>query len=207
MITVPTELTDDIKLLLSKTGSREEPVYVPCKPDRNSPKDECFQLVESRVKAEGGERVLGWQIWQGQLLVEAEFHAVWRSPEGELIDITPKPMPSNKILFVIDPTAKYEGKQVNNIRINTTNSPLVDEFISVCDAIFRIENKGERALQYELTLSGKEANAHHKLNAAKLMLEMMALQGSSRNSPCLCGSEKKYKVCHGKIVRKLINDF
>jgi preprotein translocase subunit SecA len=83
---------------------------------------------------------------------------------------------------------------------------LVDDFIAVHDAVFRIENRGERAFQYELSLSGKEAEAHHILNAAKPMLEMMALQGSTRKSPCPCGSGKKYKVCHGKKINKLVGD-
>jgi len=204
---VPSEITDKIRLLLSKIGSHEDPEYVQCRPNQNSPQNECFPLVDERVAADGGERILGWQIWQGQLLVEAEFHAVWKTPEGELIDITPKPIPLERILFVADYKAKYEGRQVNNIRINITGNPIVDEFIAVHDAVFRIENKGKRSLQYELLLSGREANAHQKLSAAKPLLEKMALQGQTRNSPCLCGSGKKYKVCHGKIIRKLINDF
>lgn len=204
---VPTKITEEIKLLLSKIGSKAEPVFVICRPSPNAPRNECFRLVEDKIKTEGGERVLGWQIWQGQLLVEAEFHAVWKTPMGELLDITPKPLPVDKIFFVADPRTKYEGKQINNIRINTTDNQLVDEFISIHEAVFRIENKGKRAFQYQISLSGKEADTHAKLNAAKPMLEMMALQGHTRNSPCLCGSGEKYKVCHGKIIRKLLNDF
>ncbi|MDP3877096.1 MAG: SEC-C domain-containing protein [Methylobacter sp.] len=204
---VPTEVTEEIKLLLSKISSKAEPVFVICSPSPNAPRNECFPLVEAKIEKEGGERVLGWQIWQGQLLVEAEFHAVWKTPAGEFLDITPKPFPVEQIFFVADPKTKYEGKQINNIRINITGNPLVDEFISVHDAVFRIENKGKRALQYQLSLSGKEADAHNKLNAAKPMLEMMALQGNTRNSSCLCGSREKYKACHGKIIRKLLNDF
>lgn len=204
---VPNQITDEIRLLLSKIGVQEEPKYVKCKPNQNHPQNECFPVVAERVEADGGERILGWQIWQGQLLVEAEFHAVWKTPDGELIDITPKPIPLDRILFVADSKAKYEEKQVNNFRINITGNPIVDEFIAVHDAVFRIENKGERAFQYELSLSGREANAHHKLSAAKPVLEMMALQGHTRNSPCFCGSGNKYKACHGKTIRKLINDF
>lgn len=207
MIKVPSEITKEIELLISKIGSKEKPVYVTCRPNPSSPQNECFPLVAARVKAEGGERVLGWQIWQGQLLVEAEFHAVWKTPTGELLDITPKSQPFKQIFFLAVPRAKYEGKQINNIRLNITGNPLVDEFISVHDAVFRIENKGDRAFEYQLSLSGKEANAHHKLSAAKPMLEMMALQGYTRNSACPCGSGEKYKICHGKIVKKFVNDF
>ena len=204
---VPIETTEEMKLLLSKIGSKEKPVYISCRPIPNVPQNECFPLVEAKVKAEGGERVLGWQIWHGQLLIEAEFHAVWKTPANEFLDIAPKPFPIEQIFFVADPRARYEGKQINNIRMNITGNPLVDDFISVHDAVFRIENKGKRAFQHQLSLSGKEVDAHHKLNEAKPMLQTMALQGYTRNSRCLCGSGEKYKVCHGKTIKKLINNF
>lgn len=204
---VPKELTPDIKLLISKLKIPEDVLHVPCRPEPDAPQNECFPLVEEKVRNLGGKRVLGWQIWQTTLLVEAEFHAVWVSPEGEYIDITPKSLTFSEILFIPDPKAVYEGKQVNNVRINTTRNSLVDEYIAVHDALFRIENRGKRALRYELSLQGREANAHHVLNAAKPMLEMMVLQGDTRKSPCLCGSGRKYKVCHGKKIGKLINEF
>lgn len=204
-ITVPNEITEELKLLLSKINSQEKPVYVICKYNNNDPKNECFPLVEAKVKAEGGERILGWQVWQEELIVEAEFHAVWKTPLGEFLDITPKEQHCDRILFVPDSTVIYEGKQVNNIRINITGNSLVDEFISVCDAIFYIENKEERALQYELILEDKEADIYEKLNSAKLMLNYMSLQGFTKNTFCLCGSGKKYKSCHSKMIKTLIS--
>jgi hypothetical protein len=215
MSRVPTEITEEIKRLLSKIGSKEEPAYVSCKPNPNAPQNECFPLVEAKVEVEGGERILGWQIWQGQLLVEAEFHAVWKTPTNELFDITPKPFPVEKIFFVADPRAIYEGKQINNIRMNITGNPLVDEFIAIHDAVFRIKNKGNRAFQYRLlwllyycfSLTKKEKNALKKLNEAKPMLQIMACQGYTRKSPCGCGSGEKYEVCHGEVIKKLLYDF
>ena len=204
---VPKEITRDIELLFSKLNTLEKSQYIPCRPSPNAPQNECFPLVEAKVKSDGGSQVLGWQIWQTKLLVEAEFHVVWKSPINGLVDITPKSMPCSKILFVADPKAVYEGKQVSNIRINTTGNSLVDDLIAVYEAVFRIENKGERALQYELSLSGSETRAYKILDEAKPMLELMALHGDTRKSPCPCKSGKRYKVCHGKKIRKLVNDF
>jgi len=207
MISVPTATDENITGLLSQTGSSEEPRYVPCAPIQGAPINECFPLVEEKIKTVGGRRILGWQIWKTKLLIEAEFHAVWENPDGKYIDITPKSLPFHEILFIPDHTAMYEGKQVSNIRINITGNSLVDEFISIHEATFRIENKGDRALQYELRLKGKEAQAHTILTNAKPILEMMALQGLTKNSLCPCGSNKKYKICHGKIFKKVANDF
>lgn len=204
MITVPKGISDDIRRLLPKIDVSKEHRYVPCRPIPGAPQSECFPLVDARVGSEGGRRVLGWQIWQGQLLVEAEFHAVWESPAGELLDITPKPMAFSEILFVPDPNAIYEGRQVNNIRINITENSLVDDFIAVHEAVFRIENKGERAFLRTLSLVGREAKACRILNEAKPVLEWMAIHGHTRNSPCPCSSGMKYRVCHGKEIRELV---
>ena len=204
MVLVPKAISDDIRSLLSKVGVSSRPLYILCQPIQGAPQNECFPLVDARVSSEGGQRVLGWEIFQTQLVVEAEFLAVWKSPTGELVDITPKPF--EKILFVPDSRAKYEGKQVDNFRINTTGNPLVDELIAVYEAVFRIENKGERALQREVSLSGREYTAHRKLTEAKCFIEEMALQGNTRKSPCPCSSGKKYTVCHGKVIRNLAND-
>lgn len=203
----PNEICSDIRFLISKLGSKSEPVYLPYMPEAGAPLNECFPTVDKKVESSSGKKVLGWQIWKTPLLVEAEFHAVWESPQGDLIDITPKSLPLAKILFLPDETAVYEGKQVNNIRVNTTGNQLVDDFIAVCDAIFRIENKGDRAFQYELSLSGEEAQAYHMLTKARELLEIMALQGMNRKSPCFCGSGKKHKACHGKQINELAQNF
>ena len=204
MIFVPETISPEVESLISKIGITQKPHYVPCRPNADSPQNECFSIVDARVESEGGKKILGWQIWQGQLLVEAEFHAVWKSPNGEVIDITPKSRSFDNILFIPDRNTIYEGKQVNNIRVNISGNPLVDDFIAVYGAVFRIENKGERALQYELSLCGNELDAHEQLSWAKLHLEVMAHEGKTRKSLCPCESGYAYKICHGKKIRKLI---
>lgn len=207
MVCVPKPTSTLVKRICSKIDVSEDPRYVPCKPIPGAAQSECFPLVDEKVAAEGGKRVLGWQIWQGEILVEAEFHAVWESPIGELVDITPKSMSFREILFLPDAKSKYEGKQVNNIRINLSGSSLVDEFIAVHDAVFRIENKGERALVREVLLSGAERIAHRKLTLVKPLIELMAHRGDTRKSQCPCGSGKMYRICHGREIRKLTRDF
>lgn len=203
----PNEICSDIRFLVSKIGAKSEPIFLPSRPEVGAPVNECFPIVDKKVESAGGKQLLGWQIWKTSLLVEAEFHAVWESAEGEIIDITPKSLPLSKILFLPDEAVVYEGKQVNNIRVNTTGNQLVDDFIAVCNAIFRIENKGDRAFQYELSLSGDEAQAYHILIKAKELLQIMALQGMNRKSPCFCGSGKKHKACHGKKINEIVQSF
>lgn len=55
-------------------------------------------------------QVNGWAIWQwANILVEAEAHAVWESPEGALIDITPHENGESRIPFLRDDGMVYNG--------------------------------------------------------------------------------------------------
>jgi hypothetical protein len=204
MIFVPNEIDEKVELLILQLGLKEKPEFLSCQPTPNSEINECFPNVENQIKKVGGTCVLGWQIWKSTYLIEAEFHAVWQSPEGNLVDITPKKYGINKILFIADPNAVYEGKQINNLRINITDNKLVDQFIEGHNAIFRILNKGERAFQYQIILERRELETRNHIEQALRGLEQMILKGNTRNSPCLCNSGRKYKVCHEKMFNKLI---
>lgn len=202
-IVVSKTICSNVKRLLTELNCEIEPIYVKCVPEKEAQLNDCFSLVEKRIKSHGGSAALGWQISKSKLLVEAIFHAIWKAKDGELIDISPKPVPLDEILFIQDREIEYEGKQVDNIRLNITENRLVDDLIKVCEASFRLQNIGERAYQHALTLKDGEAQAHKIFESAKPLLEVMALQGLNHQSPCLCNSGKKYKVCHGKILREL----
>lgn len=93
---------------------------------------------------------------------------------------------------------------MDNIRINITENRLVDDLIEISKAIFRIENKGDRALEYKLKLSGQEAQLYETLSQIKSELYIMIMQKSNRNSPCFCQSGNKYKHCHGNKLHKAL---
>lgn len=204
---VPEEITEEINSLIVRLGIALPPQYIRCDPIKDAPINHCFPLVEEKVRTEGGQMVLGWQIWQTLNLLEAEFHSIWKTPDGDLVDIAPKAIPVQKILFLPDPGAIYENRQVNNIRVNITGNQLCDEFISICDTIFRIENRGKRAYQSQLILPERENSARSFLYEAKQVVELMMLHGNNRNNQCICGSGKKYKMCHGKKIAKIIKNF
>ena len=65
----------------------------------------CFDGVMEKTKHDGGGIRLGWVIWEWpNAFLNAEFHAVWIDPLGQLIDITPKPVGEKIILFAPDPS-------------------------------------------------------------------------------------------------------
>ena len=51
------------------------------------------------------------------VMVEAEFHAVRVSPEGQYVDITPKPHTEATTLFVPDARRTYTGVVIDNIAL------------------------------------------------------------------------------------------
>lgn len=100
--TTPVSLTPALEEFCQTLGG-EVPVYVPVVDDPHGLFGWCSDGVTEKIKADGGNIVFGWTIWEWpNVLWTAEFHAVWRSPEGELIDITPKPKRESHILFVAD---------------------------------------------------------------------------------------------------------
>jgi len=183
----------------------EKPIYLDVTPESYAEINECIPAVNQKIEKEGGSVQLGWQIWQiPQIMIEAEFHAVWKSPDGNFKDITPKPGNIRRILFIPDSKAKYDGAMRNNIRLNISGNRLVDDFIRICDAIHKLINKGERAYQNKISLSDEESEVHQMLNNAKTLVFTMVKNGSSRNSQCICRSGNKYKHCHGKLLDALL---
>ena len=207
-VRVPEKVTTDIARLLAQLGKEAKDVrFVQHRPEPESEQNDCFPTVQHKIDADGGKMILGWQIWQTVLLVEAEFHAVWEGPNGEWFDLTPKPFELEQIYFLSDSTLSYNGAQRNNVRLNITSNSIVDEYIAIHDIIFSMMNRGQRAFQYKLTLKGREAQAHQYLNNMKPILEGMAFSGLTRQNQCPCGQGKKYKACHGKKLSRILNEY
>ena len=178
------------------------PVYVDVRPIQGAPSKECFPIVEEQIRTQGGTSVIGWSLWEmPTLFVEAEFHAVWQSPDGSLWDISPKAEPTQRILFLIDPAREYQQRQVNNFRKPLRQDPVVLGFLAACDDEFEFMNRGARVGQHgEISLQGEEAAEYHhiQLKKAQFQLQMLPLYPRvGPYSPCWCGSGKKTKWCHG----------
>ena len=126
--------------------SDKDPTFVPSKPLPGSPINECFSIVPQHIVTHGGKAHTGWSIWEWPgVMIEAELHMIWESPEGDLMDITPKPIDFDSILFLPDPKKEYRGRQFNNIRKPLVNSLLVRRYIETHNRIFVELNKGDLA--------------------------------------------------------------
>ena len=187
------ELLAEIRRVGGGILSDARPFYVPVIPDPSSKVNECFVNVQEKIAKDGGESIVGWTLRKETMLMSAEFHSIWKSPAGKLLDITPKKgAPTSRILFVSAPEKVHEGKLVNNINLNISENPLMDDYIACIDAIFNIMNRGERAYQGLIALSVKENNVRQLLVKSGGNLLSAARAGcKTKNSPCFCGKRRK----------------
>ena len=101
--TTPAAITPTIGRFARELKDSAEPVYVPVINDAHGLYGYCSDGVLQKIRHDGGGIRFGWTIWEWPgVLYTAEFHAVWVSPDGALIDITPKPAKERRIVFVPD---------------------------------------------------------------------------------------------------------
>lgn len=100
--TTPTEITEALKeFCIDLCWS--EPNFIPVEANADGMYGFCNLTVAEKIKKEGGKPVHGWTIWEWPCVFwTAEFHMVWESPTGQLIDVTPKPDGETSILFLRD---------------------------------------------------------------------------------------------------------
>lgn len=141
----PPEIDDTVRDF-AKTISANDLIVVPVKPVPSSMLQRCFGSVTNHVMYSGGRMVLGWIIWiHPKVLIEAEHHAVWESPEGDLIDITAKADDEKEIVFLPDETATLRnGSARNNVRKALANDLSILAMIKAADKYYPYFVKADR---------------------------------------------------------------
>ncbi|MEZ0243481.1 MAG: hypothetical protein ACAH11_08915 [Sphingomonas sp.] len=136
MILGPPSQIDEATLAFCATISPETPLYVPVQPAPHGKVAYCFDNSVAQAAAQGGEAAYGWAIWHwpGRWF-EAEHHAVWRRPDGSLLDVTPQLGDPERILFLPDRQAVYDPTTFRpNIMAPDAGNPLAAEYIALVKA-------------------------------------------------------------------------
>jgi hypothetical protein len=135
------QLTDLCNTLVTDGST---PIRVPYEAMPKAVERDCYGNVTKKIEASGGSMQTGWHIVEGLpgVLLEAEFHAVWIDAEGNYHDVTPRSPEVEEILFLPDKVRKYNGKQINNVRVPLQDDPLISEYIANEDRIFEAMNAG-----------------------------------------------------------------
>jgi hypothetical protein len=164
--TTPDSIDQKITDFCAKISPGSIPVFLSTEHVHGAKALNCFENVNNYVKLKGGDIQYGWLIWEWpNVMIEAEFHAVWKPYEGKLVDITPND--TIKVLFLPDNKMGYERKQVNNIRKALRNDKLIRRYIKSSNKLFAVMNKGNLAGyvgELELTPHMKEMHIqNHKI--------------------------------------------
>ena len=203
---VPSPKHPYVRDLATKLGLQSDFARVRVAPIEGAAPNDCFEVVKRHVEVYGGSICYGWAFWEiPGCIVEAEFHAVWRSGH-ETLDLTPKTLNMSYILFAEDPGTPYTGRQISNVRVPLYESMEILEFIAAAEAKFEFLNSGDRAEEYgNLSLSLAEQTEWEALLKRQVQARVSLSKWHSKmssekwkpNEPCWCKSGSKYKKCCG----------
>ena len=197
---------ENIKRTVAALGIVDDLVYVDVIPDNDAILGECYPNVIRKVERSAGEVVYGWKFYEFSYMIEAEFHAIWKSPHGKFVDITPSAVPTTtKILFGIDRYKKYDGNRTDNFRLNTTDNELVDDIIDIEKAKFKfidiaknVDNNGV------VLMTADEQEVWQLLYFFSYEVDKIFAFNGTINSVCFCGSANSYANCHRATVRQFL---
>lgn len=117
-------LSKGILKLARQIDATSTPDYVSVEPGEACEPGGCFQNVRAIVRRLGGSVQHGWRMReQPSVFVEGEFHAVWRRPEGGLVDVTPRDDGLSEILFLPDSRLVWDGQDVESRRVMLHEQP------------------------------------------------------------------------------------
>lgn len=203
----PLEVNEHIEKLLDLIDSEFDPEIIPVRNEPNAKLHNCYLNVDEKVKRDGGKVHYGWAIFQSKIICEAERHAIWESPNGEFIDITPREFKFEEIMFVFDNDFIYTGQLIDNIRVNVTTNTTIDDFIKLCETLEKFYTYGVRIDDEQMIVPEPAMTFIKQYENLKLQFQLFLAQGGAPESHCLCGEKIKYKNCHGKPIKaRFIND-
>lgn len=134
-------------------------------------------------------------------MVEAEFHAIWRSPSGDLKDITKRTDSEKTILFLKEHQRKYDYSipeySVENIRRPVVESPIIYEMIQLTEKKNQLEKIYHQGDLIRVPERIYLPIIHRLAEILNMIERSLHLRNVGRNNSCPCGSGKKFKKCCG----------
>jgi hypothetical protein len=114
----------------SRLGIRSVPQLIAIQPPQWARRRLCYVNVREQVQAFGGEAVFGWAVtYFPRILIECIHHAVWRSSEGKLIDITPDKRSARTGMFLPDIDVREGSRGLVTRYFPLTDDPIILEYI------------------------------------------------------------------------------
>ena len=138
-IPTPKHIPKRVLTVCASILPRVRPVLVPCRPEPYAEAGECHASAAEKVKRNGGSIQHGWIIWEiPPWEICAEFHSVWRSDEGFLLDVTPALHDGSRVLFLPDARRTYEGRNIEAVHYPYSDTSICREYAELAAAQTRI---------------------------------------------------------------------
>jgi hypothetical protein len=138
-LTTPVEIDNNVQQFCKKISPKELPVFLAVQSPNWSRLKYCNKNVEHMIQLYGGKMVLGYKIWYVPMLyIEAETHAVWQNPGGQLIDITFNPDGETRVLFLPTPKLKTVIAQSYK-KPRIAFHPRIKSFIEIKEKMEKLE--------------------------------------------------------------------
>ena len=150
----------------------------------------CDVNVAEKIRREGGEAVFGWDIFiLGDVLVEAEWHVIWRSPEGLLVDITPRPIEGEGTYFLPQPDLCDRTIFTSSKRMAMVDCQASRGLFMLGKMLDEVRRKSWDGSVWRLSKADRDAI---QVRAQKIMV------GVPNWSKCPCDSTKLFGKCCGR---------
>ena len=120
--------------------------------------DDCFMDVRRQVDEHGGSVQHGWMIWEWPgISAEGVFHAVWRKPDDQLLDVAFKKDGESRILFAPDTKRVFDQRRIPTIRMAIGRDPRIKQWIEINERFDRLVSRQMRGVPFgtEVIIEGK----------------------------------------------------
>jgi hypothetical protein len=199
----PDKLLPPIQAFCAEVNPAVAPIFVPVEPAAGAEENECFVNVRRMVEKFGGAIQYGWGVWWWPgVFIEAEHHAIWTTPSGQLFDITPNAFGAKKTLFVCDNAAIFDEakfRRRDNKRKALKRDPIIQEWLKC--AVERAAFIERHSIGRQIRMARQEFEAVYQREADALKRVYMKYLKS--NDACPCGSGRKYKKCHHGVLSEI----
>ena len=138
-IPTPKHISKRVRAVCSSILPQARPIVLPCRPEPYAEAGACHANVAEKVRREGGSVQHGWIVYEiPPWEICAEFHAVWRSDAGCLVDVTPALHGGSRVLFLPDARRTYEGRNIAGVHYPYSDTSICREYAELATAQERI---------------------------------------------------------------------
>jgi hypothetical protein len=172
-----------------RLGLDGPPQLVTSRPPPTADVRRCYRNVREQVAAMGGEAVFGWSVWHFPgILIVCNHHAVWRQPDGRLLDVTPQKGGEREITFLPDPTRPYFGTAYRSVLIGIEDRPEVCDYVAA---------HVEPAATFTDELGSEQPIVPDEVQRR---FSRFVIANWNAHAPCLCGKPRKFRNCCASVA-------